>query len=90
MSLFFMITVLYLVLFALLKILMVLQNICQQEAISSANNFFHPTKFCQLSPNFKDAIENIWRPTIVLLGDKILCSLIAILCGSSYFVNMTN
>ena len=41
------------------------QKICQQEAISGANDFFfHLPKFSQLSPNFKDAVENILRPTI--------------------------
>ena len=33
------------VLFVLNKILFVLQKICQQKAISSANNFFHLRKF---------------------------------------------
>ena len=52
---------------------------CQQEAISSANDFVHRPKFSQLSPKFKDAIEKIWRPTIFLSGDKLCCSLKAIL-----------
>lgn len=54
------------------------QKICQQEAISSANDFVHRPKFSQLSPKFEDAIEKIWRPTI-LSGDKLCCSLKAIL-----------
>ena len=31
--------------------------IYRQKAISSANYFFHPPKFSQMSPNFKDAVE---------------------------------
>ena len=45
------------------KFLFVLQKeICQQEAILSASDFFHLPKFSQLSPNLKDVVENIWRP----------------------------
>ena len=55
------------------------KNFCQQEAISSANDVFI-FQITQLSPNFKDAFKNIWRPTIFCQATKlILCSLTAIL-----------
>ena len=33
------------------------QKICQREAISSANDFLHPTKFLQTERNFKDSVD---------------------------------
>ena len=57
------------------------KKICQQpEAISSANNFFHQPKLSQLSPNYKDAVKNTWRPGLQFCqATKIICSLTAIL-----------
>ena len=40
------------------------KKICQQEAIPSANDFFYLPKCFQLSPNFKDVVENIWRQNL--------------------------
>ena len=37
------------------------KKICQQEAISSVNDFFHPPKFTELLPKFRDAVENMTR-----------------------------
>ena len=54
-------------------------TICQQEARSSANDFFHLRKFSQLLLNLKDAVENIWRPTIFYLATKVLCFVTAFL-----------
>ena len=36
------------------------KKICQQEAIPTANDFFSTAGAD--SPNFKDVVENIWRP----------------------------
>ena len=53
------------------------QNFClfceklrQQEAVSSANDVFSPSKITQLSSNFKGAVKNIWRPTIFCQATK--------------------
>ena len=76
-------------LFALGKILFVCQKICQQEAISSANDFVHRPKFSQLSTKFKDAIEKIWRPTIFCQATNSVVPWKLSLVRSSYFAYMT-
>ena len=39
------------------------KKFCLQGAISSVNDVFHPPKFSQLSPKFKDGVQKIWsRP----------------------------
>ena len=50
------------------------KKVCQQEATSTANDFFHQPKFSQLPANFKNTVENQRRPKIFLPGNKILCS----------------
>ena len=53
--------------------------------------FLSPTKFPQLLPNFKDAVENIWRPTIFCqLVTKSSVPWQLSFAGSSYFANITN
>ena len=65
------------------------QKICQQEAISSANDFVHRPKFSQLSPKFKDAIEKIWRPTIFCQATNSVVPWKLSFVRSSYFAYMT-
>ena len=65
------------------------QKICQQEAISSANDFVHRPKFSQLSPKFKDAIEKIWRPTIFCQATNSVVPWKLSFVGPSYFAYMT-
>ena len=64
-------------LFALCKffVLFCKKSGCQQEAISSVNDFFHLPKFSQLSSNFKDAVER----AAIFCQATLLCSLTAIL-----------
>ena len=40
------------------------KNISQREAISCASNIFHLPKVSQLLPDFKDAIHQLWKPTM--------------------------
>ena len=38
--------------------------------ISSANDLFHGYQFSQVSPNFRNAVEKVWRPTIFRQSTK--------------------
>ena len=49
---------------------------------------FHRPKFSQLSPNFKDAVENIWRPTFFCQAAEFVVSWQLAFVGSSSFANM--
>ena len=51
-------------LFALSKLLFVFLNNLSTGSHFQSERFFSPAKFSQLSPEFKDAVEKIWRPTI--------------------------
>lgn len=66
-------------LFALREICLFCEKICQRETIFSANDLFDPQKFSQVPPNFKYAVNQLWRPTVFMSGEKIYCSLTDIL-----------
>ena len=60
------------------------KKICQQEAISSARDFFHLPKFSQLTPpNLKDVGLKFFS------SNKILCSLTAIPQSSDNLILQT-
>ena len=74
------------------KFCLLCKKVCQQEATSTANDFFHQPKFSQLPANFKNTVENQRRPKIFLPGNKILCSLtrvslfrIILFCAHDHF-----
>ena len=73
------------VLFALYKILFVLPK----KKTISRKPFLSPTKFSQLLPNFKNAVENIWKPTIFCQVLKSSVPWQLSFAGSSYFANIT-
>ena len=50
-----------------------------RKPFSSANDFFYLPWFSQLSPNFKNAVEEYSEAYNSLTGDKVLCSMTAII-----------
>ena len=67
-------------LFTLRKFFLVLLKFFQQEAISSANNFFTDQKMFSSVTKFKSCLRVHWEACKFLSGDKIFYSLTAILC----------
>ena len=66
------------------------KKICQQEAISSVNDFSTYQNFLNCHQTSKMAsVENIWRPTIFCQATKSLVSWQLSFVRSSYFANMT-
>lgn len=55
------------------KFCLLCKKICRQETISSENNFFHLPKFSQVSSNFKDAFEKIWRLRMFFVSRQDSC-----------------
>lgn len=55
------------------KFCLLCKKICRQETISSENNFFHLPKFSQVSSNFKDAFEKIWRLKMFFVSRQDSC-----------------
>lgn len=73
------------------KICLFCQNNLSTGSPFKCKRFFHLSKFSQLSLNLKDAVENIWRPTTVLSGDKSpLLRNSFPSSGHQCFANMTN
>ena len=50
-----------------------------RKPFSGANDFFYLPWFSQLSPNFKNAVEEYSEAYNSLTGDKVLCSMTAII-----------
>lgn len=71
------------------KFCLLCKKVCQQEATSTANDFFHQPKFSQLPANFKNTVENQRRPKIFLPGNKILCSLTRVSFFSDHLILRT-
>lgn len=46
------------------------KRICQRETNFSANDFFDPPKFSQEPPNYKDAVNYFWMPTMFCRARK--------------------
>ena len=62
------------------KLYLFCKNICQHEAISSANDFFHPQKFFTIATKLQRCRHGLaLEATNFLSSEKILCSLTSIL-----------
>ena len=57
---------------------------CQHEAIFSANDFVHPRNFSQSQPNFKHAVDWVWRPWIFCQARKSFVPWHSSFTGSSW------
>ena len=66
-------------LFALRKFFLVLLKFFQQEAISSANNFFTDQKMFSIVTKLQSCLQVDLESCNFLSGDKFLCFLTAIL-----------